>query len=72
MMHWTDQEKEILKTLIENGLTPHQINTVLKSRTINGIRQQAEDMGLKWTCYVPQIDMEALKNFLKESKTRCL
>ena len=64
-MLWTQQEMDILKKLAEQNYPVRKIAKVLKSRTLNAIRNKAEELGL----YLgggpaPEIDLEAFKKLI--------
>jgi hypothetical protein len=52
---WTKQEEDILKKMIAAGKTPEDCARVLKSRTVDGIRNKAKRMVLKFK-YEVEID----------------
>ena len=60
---WTKQEDDILQKMIAAGKTPEECARVLKSRTVDGIRNRAKRMGLKFK-YEVEIDIEAFKKMM--------
>lgn len=46
---WKAKEVEILKQMLDANKTPQEVAQVLKSRTLDGIRNKVSKMGWKWT-----------------------
>jgi hypothetical protein len=61
---WTDKEVEILKKMLDAGKTADEIAQVIKSRTLDGIRNKAGHMGWKFYA-VPEFDMDAFNKIMK-------
>lgn len=61
---WTDKEIEILKKMIDANKTAEQIAQVIKSRTLEGIRNKVQRMGLTWV-HEPEFDMDAFHKLMK-------
>lgn len=64
---WTDQEREILKQIIENGGDMDDVKRILVGRSDGGIRAQMDRFGLEFK-FEPKIDMDAFKAFMQGAK----
>ena len=58
---WTNDEVEVLKRMLEEGHTPVAVTEVLKSRTLNAIRDKMDQLGLKVKYQEPDIDWETYR-----------
>lgn len=67
---WTDQEVEILKEMAAKGYQADDIIKVLRSRTIEGVSNKANALGLSLSA-APEIDMDAYARAMK-GETKCL
>jgi len=61
---WTDKEIEILKEMAQKGFRVQDIQKVLKSRSINGIRNKALLLNLSLMGERPEIDFEAFRQMM--------
>ena len=61
---YTQEEMDILKKMVNAGLTPEDCARVLKSRTVTGIEDKAGRMGLKWKYLESEIDMDEFKRLM--------
>lgn len=73
-MKWTVQEEDILEKMVVAGKSPQDVVAVLKSRSVDSVRQKSEKMKLIWVCSYPEIDLKAFKekmgDAIKERKSR--
>jgi hypothetical protein len=60
---WTDQENEILTKLYEAGASIPEIAEVLKSRTVDAIKNRAPKLGLVRPD--PEIDLKLYEKYSK-------
>ena len=68
---WTLKEEEILKLMVAGGKMPEDIIKILKSRSINSVKNKAYGMGLSFGGPAPEIDMDEYARFMK-GETKCL
>ena len=69
---WPKEEEDILKKMIKAGFYKDQIVEVLPNKKWDSIRKKLERMGLAIPSSRPEINMDAFKRLIKESKLRCL
>lgn len=62
---WTDEERAVLKKLIESGCNMREVMAVLKDRDDGQIRGQMKRTGLKFRIPGGEVDYEAFKRILK-------
>jgi hypothetical protein len=65
---WTPQEEEILIAMVKGERTAEEIGKILKSRSIDAIRNKVYGKGLEFIGQSPEIDMEAFKKIMKGGK----
>ena len=63
---WTQEELDILVKMHGAGHNSHAVKKVLKSRTHDSIRHQADRLGLVWKWVTPDIDYDLLKTLLPD------
>lgn len=68
---WTDKEIEILKKMVNAHKTPEQIAQVIKSRTLDGIRNKVGHMGWHFM-HEPDFDYAAFERIMKTGRQKCL
>jgi hypothetical protein len=61
---WTEEEIKILKKMSKEGRTLDEIGLVLKSRSLDGIRHKASDLGIIVKGWEPEIDYDLLKEMV--------
>ena len=65
---WPDEEKELLKNLLEVGCTLGEIQECLPGRTRPAIYDQAYKSGLSFNMKAPEPDWEKAAQYLKIRK----
>lgn len=69
---WTEKEIDILKKMNAVHKAPEEIAQVLKSRTVESIRNKGDRMGLRWVGE-PEFDYAAFERIMKTGgKQKCL
>jgi hypothetical protein len=61
---WKAKEVEILKQMLDANKTPQEVAQVLKSRTLDGIRNKVSKMGWQWA-FEPEFDMDAFRKIMR-------
>lgn len=70
---WTEEEKAMLKQLIEAGVALKDAAPVFKDRTRESVRTQAGNMGLTWPQRKSEIDHDLFKQLIKDAgKRKCI
>lgn len=64
---WTQKEKTILAQLARKGYTAREIQKVLKSRSLDAIHCQADNLAISISGPMPEIDFEEFRRLLKHS-----
>jgi hypothetical protein len=67
-IRWTSQEKKILVCLAKKGWRAKEIQKILKSRSLNAIKTQADNLRISLAGPKPEIDLEAYKAIMKVVK----
>lgn len=68
---WKPKEIEILKKMIKANKRPEDVATVLKSRSIDSVRNKAARLGLGFL-YEPEYDFAAFERMMKGGQQKCL
>lgn len=64
---WSAKEVQILKQMLDAGITPETIALVLKTRTVTSIRNKVAREGWK-IAPEPELDMDAFNKLMKGKK----
>ena len=68
---WKPKEIDILKKMISANKRPEDVVTVLKSRSIDSVRNKASRLGLGFM-YEPECDFAAFERIMKGGRQKCL